>query len=276
MRRPHTVQELTQQAKIPSSSYGYKMWIRSALLLFDQGIEYDLNGNLDAAFVTLLKGVTILLEIVPKAPELNKSDELYINARNKLESMLEKLEKLKLKIQERTEKFSSTKAYVLPPPSTSINSSKSSLSNLRQMVLDKFQNEHIITPEQLFDLLDKNNLKKVLVLDVRSLAEYLDGHISSKKCGIGVVDPDWLRVANNSSDLESSMTAFGPKDLGLKKVFQSRGEYEQVVYCDSSSTSLQNDLVQLHKIIYEWEFKVELLKHPKVLVGGFKGFFRFF
>jgi hypothetical protein len=39
-------------------------------------------GNLDDAFVALLKGVTILLEIVPKAPELNKADELYVKSRN--------------------------------------------------------------------------------------------------------------------------------------------------------------------------------------------------
>lgn len=82
MRRPQTVQELTQKAKIPSSSHGYKMWIRSALLLFDQGLECRSNGDLDDAFIALLKGVTILLEIVPKLPELNKSDELYVNARN--------------------------------------------------------------------------------------------------------------------------------------------------------------------------------------------------
>lgn len=81
-RRPQTVQELTQQARIPSSSHGYRMWIRSALLLFDQGLEAHSMGNLDDAFVALLKGVTILLEIVPKAPELNKADELYVKSRN--------------------------------------------------------------------------------------------------------------------------------------------------------------------------------------------------
>lgn len=82
MRRPQTVQELTSKAIIPSSSHGYKMWIRSALLLFDQGLEYRSSGNLDDAFISLLKGVTILLEIVPNLTEFSKTDELYVNARN--------------------------------------------------------------------------------------------------------------------------------------------------------------------------------------------------
>jgi rhodanese-related sulfurtransferase len=199
------------------------------------------------------------------------------------------LEKLKLQIQERTEIFNmnnraegspiagsirETIRKVVTPPGSSRGGT--SLTNLRQMVVEKFQSDSIITPEQLYNLLyNTNNPKKVLVLDVRKVAEYLDGHISSSKCGVVAVDPDWLKVASNSSDLESLMTAFGPKDLGLKKVFESRGEYELVVYCDSNSCSLQNDLVQLHKIIYEWEFKVNLATHPKVLVGGYTGILYF-
>jgi rhodanese-related sulfurtransferase len=199
------------------------------------------------------------------------------------------LEKLKLQIQERTEKFNrnnrsegspiqesirETIRKVVTPPGSSRGGT--SLTNLRQLVVEKFQSNNIITPEQLYNLLyNTSNLKKVLVLDVRKVAEYLEGHISSSKCGVVPVDPDWLKVASNSSDLESLMTAFGPKDLGLKKVFESRGEYELVVYCDSSSTSLQNNLEQLHRIIYEWEFEVNLTAHPKVLVGGYKGVYIF-
>lgn len=139
--------------------------------------------------------------------------------------------------------------------------------------MDKFQDDNIITADQLYNILyASKSLKKVLILDVRKVSEYLEGHISSKKCGVVVIDPDWLKVSSSSGDLESLMTAFGPKDLGLKKVFQSRGDYDSVVYCDSSSTSIQDNLVQLHRIIYEWEFEINLAKHPKVLFGGFRGF----
>ena len=82
MRRPLTVAELTSRASIPSSTHGFKMWIRSATLLFDQGLEHSSNGKLDEAFVSLLKGVTIMLEIVPNLDEFKKTDELYVNARN--------------------------------------------------------------------------------------------------------------------------------------------------------------------------------------------------
>ena len=153
-----------------------------------------------------------------------------------------------------------------------ITKSGTSLTNLRQLALNKFQDDNIITAEQLYNLLCyTSSLTKVLILDVRQISEYLDGHVSSQKCGIVAVDPDWISASSNSEELESLMTAFGPKDLGLKKVFQSRGDYELVIYCDSSSFSIQNDLVKLHSIIYEWEFEVNLSKHPKVLVGGFKG-----
>jgi hypothetical protein len=296
MRRPLTIAELTSKASLPSSSYSYKMWIRSALSLFDHGLEYRSNGSLDEAFISLLKGVTIMLEIVPSLQEFKKTDELYLNARNvifnnlcqKLEDIMMVLEKLKAQIQERTDKYNKDnevkigqikeplkeKFRAITPPK--LSKSGTSISNLRQMALDKFQDENTITAEQLFNLIsNSNSLKKVLLFDVRNISDYLDGHLSSKKCGIIAIDPNWLKVSNNAGDLESLITAFGPKDLGLKRVFQTRAEYELVVYCDSSSYSVQNDLTKLHSIIYEWEFQVNLSRHPKVLVGGFKGFLEF-
>ena len=80
--RPHTVAELTSKAVLPSSSHGIKMWIRSALLLFEQGLDSNDEGSLEEGFVSLLKGVTIILEIVPALKDFDNNDKLYLSARS--------------------------------------------------------------------------------------------------------------------------------------------------------------------------------------------------
>ena len=196
---------------------------------------------------------------------------------------MEVLENLKKEIQYRSDKhaldndvksISSQVKTALPHPK--VSASNLSIQNLRQMAIAKFKDENIISPKDLFALLSSPDAsKKVLVFDVRNINDYLEGHIN--KCSSICIDPDWLRVSNNSRDLESCITAFGSKDLSVKKLFQSRGEYETIVYCDYNSNGIENDLIKLHQILYEWEFDIVISKHPKVLDGGNKGilFIRF-
>ena len=146
-----------------------------------------------------------------------------------------------------------------------------------------------IAPENLYNILSATKLH-VLVLDVRPMKEYSNGHLkwarmnpvvdSGKGVPSGVIqiEPEWLSMPNTSStDLESYILAFNPDTLVSRNLFASRHHVDLVVYLDENSSSLSDSplLSTLYRVIYEFEFTKILKQPPLLLAGGFQGWLEF-
>ena len=69
-RRPATISELTERANIPwDESKGLEYHLKSAERYRQEGKEYARSGDMENAFVELVKAATIVIEQLPEHPD---------------------------------------------------------------------------------------------------------------------------------------------------------------------------------------------------------------
>ena len=131
--------------------------------------------------------------------------------------------------------------------------------------------ELCITAEVLYDYL---KLYRVLLIDVRNRSDFDQGHIFSQS--VMCVEPAALRKDMSASELEESLILSPDVELSM---FESRDEFDLVVYFDqsSSSTAFLNGSIRtaeesylriLYDALYEFNQEKPLQRPPILLKGG--------
>ncbi|KAL2918525.1 ubiquitin-specific protease doa4 [Polyrhizophydium stewartii] len=105
--RPPTLAELNERASTAgllaqNPNYAVRTWIKSATTLLEEGNKYYLAGDIDQAYVNLMKGLSIALELLPKHKDFNVNDLHYVQLRGKLNNVMETTDRLKALIQKRS------------------------------------------------------------------------------------------------------------------------------------------------------------------------------
>jgi hypothetical protein len=136
-----------------------------------------------------------------------------------------------------------------------------------------------ITCPELQDRLFKT-APKLLILDIRPVEEYIQGHIGWKSglyqpgviCG-GVVniEPEWLKPKVTAAELEDCLSSFGASNSQQKSLFQARNQMEMIVFCDSSTRSIgdSKDFEYLSHAIFGNQITDAPKCVPKYLSGGY-------
>ncbi|KAJ3195973.1 ubiquitin-specific protease doa4 [Irineochytrium annulatum] len=125
----------------------------------------------------------------------------------------------------------------------------------------------------------------VLLLDVRPMEDYVQGHIKWKKRGTGNhhtsglvhLEPDWIYEGVEASHLEHVLKGFSlPTDARIA-LFGSRADYDLVIVYDAASTSVSQSAVlsQLFLVLMERNADKALKMDPILLAGGFSGWVEF-
>lgn len=128
-----------------------------------------------------------------------------------------------------------------------------------------------ITADELFDRMKKLN---VLIIDVRTREEFDEGHIHANS--ILCVEPVILKSGISADELEERLIVSPVPEL---KMFESRNEYDMVVYYDQRTTSDSfltgppsntdaYSLRTLHDALYEFNYYKPLRRPPLFLLGG--------
>ncbi len=116
-----------------------------------------------------------------------------------------------------------------------------------------------------------SQILRILMVDVRSREEFDEGHIMSPS--IICIEPVTLRHGISSEDLLESLVLSPESELTL---YERRHEFDLVVFYDQCSSSLKsesrsNDLSYLEnfsKAMYEYGYKKQLKRRPRLLLGG--------
>ncbi|KAJ3331481.1 ubiquitin-specific protease doa4 [Blyttiomyces sp. JEL0837] len=116
-RAPRSIPQLTKDAevKMAPNEYAIRLWCQTASRLIDQSQEERLQGDDENAYIHLLRGVSIILEIIPKHPSFNSSgstDSVYRELRRNLTRYMEMLETLRKKLNDRHTEWSSRQPQV--------------------------------------------------------------------------------------------------------------------------------------------------------------------
>ncbi len=128
-----------------------------------------------------------------------------------------------------------------------------------------------IKAADLYDCLRKEN---VLVIDVRSRAEYDQGHIYAKS--VMCIEPVGLRIGLSAEELEERLVVSPADEVAL---FERRNEFDLVVYYDEKTSTnhflsgpptmaVAPALRALHDTLYEFNAYKPLRRPPVMLIGG--------
>ncbi|KAK5665787.1 ubiquitin-specific protease doa4 [Batrachochytrium dendrobatidis] len=194
-------------------SLASQTWINSANKLLDEGKNDYAHGELDTAFIKIQKGISIVLEVIPKHRDFNVNDIKYTLLRQKAKVAMDTVENLKrliifrseswersnsdLKLKQQsssipnsptiTKGFADSSRHLQIQQNYSSQTTKSSpFSPSDCNYLDSLdfksgkRNYASITCKQLFDII-AGPFKSVLILDVRPKEEYILGHIAWKR-----------------------------------------------------------------------------------------------
>ncbi|KAI5480650.1 ubiquitin carboxyl-terminal hydrolase 8 [Pseudohyphozyma bogoriensis] len=157
-----------------------------------------------------------------------------------------------------------------PPPDASHSSASFSIPFASEVVPGALK-QYLSTP-----IAQAGKGPRVLLLDVRTRAEYEAGRISGETV---CIEPFRLREKITSTDIESSLVIAPTEEL---ERFSARNYYDVVVIYDRSSSSLpagappstageaQKALWYLVSAIYDTEFHKCLKRQPILLKGGWE------
>lgn len=131
-----------------------------------------------------------------------------------------------------------------------------------------------ITPEQLKDLMKAgSDTLRLMLVDIRSREEFDEGHIFAQ--AIICVEPSVLSRANVSAgDIEDSMGIAPDEEMST---FQSRAQFDLIVFYDQSSTSIPDRptanpeemaLYAFYQALVQFDYPTKLKTPPKLLQGG--------
>ncbi|KAJ3322967.1 ubiquitin-specific protease doa4 [Blyttiomyces sp. JEL0837] len=147
-----SVDELVKEAEMNMVPHQYtiKKWCTTAVTLLEKADESRLMGDEEVAFVLLLRGISVALELIPKHPDFasGSADAVaYRELRKNLDSYVEVLETLRTKLNDRYlesgEKQPSPSVDLATPPSSTGNESP---GFVRSRVADMAKNFSRNTP----------------------------------------------------------------------------------------------------------------------------------
>lgn len=152
-----------------------------------------------------------------------------------------------------------------PPVPTNTTGSKSLLQN---SVSDSETDS--ITAEELFQAMKQRG--SVLIIDIRSRAEFDEGHIMSSST-ICVEASILLRDNISAAEITESLVLSPNQE---QSQFDRRNEYELVVFYDQDSEEIPRSprssddmvIVSLHRALAHFNYDRELKQPPKILKGG--------
>ncbi|KAJ3287372.1 hypothetical protein HK104_008645, partial [Borealophlyctis nickersoniae] len=109
-KRPRTVNDLKIEAEKSldqRASHSVRQWASSAQKCLDEGEEARLAEDYDRAYVLLLRGVSILLEVIPKCKDFpaNQTEAKYQMARRRVDKSIALLEEVRKVIKQRCEEW---------------------------------------------------------------------------------------------------------------------------------------------------------------------------
>ena len=131
-----------------------------------------------------------------------------------------------------------------------------------------------ITPEQLKDLMRAGSgTLRLMLVDIRSREEFDEGHIFAQTTIC--VEPSVLSRANVSAgDIEDSMGIAPDEEMST---FQSRAQFDLIVFYDQSSMSIPERLTAdpekmalyaFYQALVQFDYPTKLKTPPKLLKGG--------
>ncbi|KAJ3018546.1 ubiquitin-specific protease doa4 [Thoreauomyces humboldtii] len=290
-RAPRSIQQLKEQAEIKDNpnKHPVKTWAKAAINLFEKGQEEFQSGDLEEAFVHLMRGSSIALELIPRHKEYSlrdRDDAVYAAARRKATQYLTILDEIKVSLQARTSASTgaSSTSLPLPPPSTSSSSHpspqpaparKGSSSTLLGVGGNAVKEARtVIQGSELLGIL-KAGTKSVLVLDVRKVEDFIHGHLKWKlgpgiQGGVVNIEPSWLESPTvSAADIEMYLFSFGQSSKTAKQLFDMRNQFDFIFFLDDHSTTADATptLRTLMKVLYESHAKTPKLR-PLLLSGG--------
>ncbi|KAI8824311.1 uncharacterized protein EV422DRAFT_315915 [Fimicolochytrium jonesii] len=286
---PTLIAKLAEKGSVnePPNSHSIKLWATSALGLFDKGEQAKLSGDLETAYVHLYKAITIVVNVISKHRDFEraqKDDAQYHAARRKVNVYLPQLEEIRSELKSRADQFAQGR-----PSFSSAGSAPGSSSDLTRGVSNislggtgesngsgggSREPRTVVQPGELFGLL-KQGAKSVLVLDVRQTEKYLHGHLKWRnnrgmRGGVVNIEPEWLeRSGTTSADISTYLMSFGQSSSMAKSLFESRNQFDMVIYLDDHSTNPDTSptLRRLMSILYEQPQNAPKLR-PLLLAGG--------
>ena len=164
--------------------------------------------------------------------------------------------------------------YMLDTDETSKNSKFYDESNGFIQSLDRLQKQSIITAPELFSLIsDKNDSKKILLIDLRTDARFQYSHILANS--IVHIDPHllWDQTANLPIyEMEKLETILRSRNVPNLDLFERRDQFDYIVYYSDMKTFMKM------KFDYHFAFfyllitsKLKKLKCvPTSLLGGYE------
>ncbi|KAJ3063307.1 ubiquitin-specific protease doa4, partial [Podochytrium sp. JEL0797] len=100
---PWTVADLNKRAAINMvpAQYPVKRWCTSATTMFDKAHAAKLRGDIDDNYILLMKGVSIVVEVIPKHGDFNAKEKDYVDVKKRSLESFNELDSLKKKVNER-------------------------------------------------------------------------------------------------------------------------------------------------------------------------------
>lgn len=152
-----------------------------------------------------------------------------------------------------------------PPVSLNNTGTKSSLQN---SVADNESDS--ITAEEMFEAMKQKG--SVLIIDIRSRAEFDEGHIMSSST-ICIEASVLLRDNISAAEISESLVLSPNQEQAQ---FDRRNQYELVVFYDQDSEEIPRSprstddmvIVSLHRALVHFNYGRELRQPPRILKGG--------
>ncbi|KAI9357940.1 USP8 dimerization domain-containing protein [Zopfochytrium polystomum] len=108
-RPPRSVSELGEVAdsyKLSPNQHSVKKWCSSASTIFEKASEFRLlHKDDEEAYILLLRGVSIVFQLIPKHPDFSSPDRTYRELEKEALESMETLEKLKISLTQRYDQW---------------------------------------------------------------------------------------------------------------------------------------------------------------------------
>ncbi|KAJ3081686.1 ubiquitin-specific protease doa4, partial [Rhizoclosmatium hyalinum] len=117
---PRTVADLNKLSNINlvPAQHTPKRWCSTAATLFEKAVDARIMGDIDQNYILLLRGVSIVVEIIPKSAQFNPKEESYVDLKKNVQQYLNELEVLKKKVNDRHAEWAKSQSsqQQLSPP----------------------------------------------------------------------------------------------------------------------------------------------------------------
>ncbi|KAI8920053.1 hypothetical protein DFJ77DRAFT_225136 [Powellomyces hirtus] len=281
-RPPTSTKQLAQKAAVTDNpnTHSVQIWAKSALSLFEKGEQERQAGDLEGAYIHLFRAISIVGEVIPATNEWQKikrhrEDTGFLAAKRKVPIYLPLMEELKAELKKRFETWQAEQSSpgIVPNGQSQIRRGSSTSSIASNNTAREPRTS--ISPQELLGLFQQQ-IKTILVLDVRPMEQFIHGHIKWRIApgplagGVVNLEPEWLdNPSRTIDDIESYLTSFGQSSAIAKTLFDARNKFDMIIFLDDHSTNPDSSplLRTLMRVLYQSQSKSPRLR-PLLLAGG--------